>query len=580
MKKAIRIIIPIALVLAIIICTGWYLFVYDREFTRDMLLYAARSFEYNGNHTVAAWFYDQAYLQANDNEAVAIELADQYKASGNYTKAEYTLSNAIADGGGIDLYIALCKTYVEQDKLLDAVDMLNHITNTEIKEEIEKLRPAAPTCSPDPSSTGSYYTQYITVKVTAEQGTLYVNPDGQFPSVGKDVYKNDITLTDGENVLYAIAVDENGLVSPVAIFPFTVGGVVEEVKFSDSALEKAIREKLKVTADKLLYTSDLWTIKDFTVPEEAKNLEVLQHLVFLEQLTVKNAQADQIAHISGLSNLKNLTITGASVSAEDMKKIGHLPNLEVLNLSSCSISTVAGLEAAKNLVKLDLSDNAIRNIEPLRELTKLQELNLSHNALNDLSALFQLTALTKLDVSYNNLTTLTPITAITGLKELSASNNTIASITDLQKLTALTYLDLSENAITDIAALSSCVELSQLNISGNKLTDISILSGLTKLVTLNFSKNEVKKLPAFTKDCALVNIDGSYNQLNTLEPLKGLTHLNNVFMDYNKDISSLKALTSCPVLIQVNVYGTKVTKTSQVKDLTDQSIVVNYTPSR
>ena len=46
-------------------------------------------------------------------------------------------------------------------------------------------------------------------------------------------------------------------------------------------------------------------------------------------------------------------------------------------------------------------------------------------------------------------------------------------------------------------------------------------------------------------------------------------------MDYNEDIESIDVLADCPVLIQVNVYGTKV---KDVKKLTDQSIIVNYNP--
>ena len=125
MKKTIRILLPVFLVLIIVASSCWYLFVYDREFTRDMLVSFARMSENQGNHGIATWFYNQAYSQAGDNDSVAIELAQQHKKSGNYTKAEYTLSNAIADGGGITLYIELCKIYVEQDKLLDAVNMLN-----------------------------------------------------------------------------------------------------------------------------------------------------------------------------------------------------------------------------------------------------------------------------------------------------------------------------------------------------------------------------------------------------------------------------------------------------------------------
>ena len=148
MKKAMKVILPLLLVVAILGCLIWYLFVYDCTFTRDVLLYQARTFETKGKHDTASWFYDLAYAYANQDEDVAIELANQYKAIGNYTKAEYTLSNAIADGGTAELYVALCKTYVEQDKLLDAVTMLDNISDAKIKAQIDALRPAAPTSFP------------------------------------------------------------------------------------------------------------------------------------------------------------------------------------------------------------------------------------------------------------------------------------------------------------------------------------------------------------------------------------------------------------------------------------------------
>ena len=132
MKKAFRIIIPLVLIVAILFCTGWYLFIYDRVFTRDILVKAARYFEDSGNLSASAWFYNRAYEHAGDNDTVAIELSNQYKTAGNYTKAEYTLTTAIADGGGIDLYMALSKLFVEQNKLLDAVRMIDNVANKEI----------------------------------------------------------------------------------------------------------------------------------------------------------------------------------------------------------------------------------------------------------------------------------------------------------------------------------------------------------------------------------------------------------------------------------------------------------------
>lgn len=577
MKKSIRIILPIVLALAIVICTGWYLFIYDRAFTRDVLLHAARYFESSGNHTVSAWFYNHAYTHAGNSDAVAIELAEQYKESGNYTKAEYTLSHAISDGGGVDVYIALSKTFVEQDKLLDAVNMLDNVTNEAIKDQLDMMRPAVPTSTPDPLSTGAYYTQYITVTISADSGKLYVSQDGEFPSVVEDAYKDGITLKNGKNVIYAVTVLDNGLVSPAAVFGFTVGGVIERVTFVDSAMEASFRELLQLDAETPVYTNDLWTIKEFSVPENVTSLEDLRHMAFLEKLEIHSSVTNQFSHLSNLSNLKELSITDTSINGQELSVIGALPNLTKLSIRGCSLSTTSGLEQAKGLTYLDLSNNAIRDIAPLSNLQKLQEVNLSHNALNDLSALSSISTITSLDISYNNLATLSPITTLAGLKKLTAGNNSLQELASFQNFTVLEELDISNNTVADVAPLSSCVALRKLNISSNTVKDITSLSKLTMLEDFNFSNNKVTKLPQWSTDCALVNIDGSYNQLDTLTPLQGLKKLNNVYMDYNKGISSVKALADCPVLIQVNVYGTKVT---QVSSLTSQNIIVNYDPTK
>ena len=110
MKSSLKRILPILLAILVLCSVVWYLFVYDRVFTRDLLLWQARLCESNGKHAMAAWFYQKAYSQSEDNQEVAIELAEQFKSIGNYAKAEATLSGAIANDPSAELYIALSKT--------------------------------------------------------------------------------------------------------------------------------------------------------------------------------------------------------------------------------------------------------------------------------------------------------------------------------------------------------------------------------------------------------------------------------------------------------------------------------------
>ena len=155
MKHFLKIFIPILMTLALLISVGWYLFRYDPNTTRDLIVSQARYLDEQGNHTLAAWFYELAYRQSGNDVTVALELSEQYRTLGNYTKAEHTLTNAIADGGTVDLYIALCKLYVEQNKLLDAVTMLDRVSNPTVKEQLDAMRPAAPV----PTHQPGYYNQ-------------------------------------------------------------------------------------------------------------------------------------------------------------------------------------------------------------------------------------------------------------------------------------------------------------------------------------------------------------------------------------------------------------------------------------
>lgn len=578
MKKFFKVVIPIILALAIIACIGWYLFIYDRDFTRDILLNGARYFDDRGNHAISGWFYDQAYIQANNNDVVAIELADLHKADGNYTKAEYTLTRAISDGGSVDLYLALCKTYMEQDKLLDIVKLLDSVlaenssASPEVKQQLQALRPAAPTCSPE----AGFYSQYIDASIACESGTLLVDTNGQYPSVYDAPYSEPIELGDGENTLYALAVSDNGLVSPLSVFGYTIGGVVEEVTFADSSVEEAVRLHLAVDEKKVLYTSDLWDLTYFTVPSGAKDLSDLSHMIFVEDLAIDSVPSGQLNNLSSLVNITSLQIRNTSINAEELKMIGSLPNLKRLILSNCGLTTASGLETAVGLEYLDLSQNTIRDLSPLANMTQLQDLYLNHNAINDLTQIAGLNTLARLDVSYNLLETLNPIFACPELMYLNAGNNKITSLAGIDRLASLQIFSFANNTIQDISPISACTGITQLDISENMIADISSLSALVKLDTLNFSRNVVTELPAFEKECALITIDGSHNQITSLSALEGLENLNNVFMDYNEELESIEPLVNCPRIVQVKVYGTKV---AEVAALLEMDVVVEFDPT-
>ena len=571
MKKFFRFLVPLLLAIVIVASCIWYLFVYDRDFTRDTLLSQARYHDLYGNSRLSAMFYNMAYEHSGRDENVAIELANQYKSDGNYTKAEVTLSNAIKNKGTVELYSALCKTYVEQDKLMDAVALLNNIADPNMKQALSALRPTTPSISHEPG----YYSQYIDLKLASSEGTLFYTTDGEYPSIKSAIYTEPLSLEAGETVVYAISVANSGLVSEPVVAGYTVGGVIEPADFADDSVEDAIREVLGARGSEILYTNVLWDITEFTVPEDAKSLEDLKLMPYLKSLTIQNQKLGTLVDLSALNKLEALDLTGSSFPAEDLAILAKLPNLTKLTLANCNLSTIASLEGAEKLTYLDLSSNTVRNMESLSNMKTLKELYLQHNAVTGLDALGSLNNLEKLNIAYNSVSDLTPLSSCTKLSWLDAGNNSLYNIDGVEKLALLSYLSVDYNKLTNISPVAKCAEMTNLSIANNQISDISALSALAKLDILDFSYNSVTTLPEWQSGCPLRTIDGSYNSLTSIDNLANLSGISYVYMDYN-NITNVDALANCYVLVQLNVYGNDI---DTVAELTAHDIIVNYDPT-
>ena len=571
MKKNLRRIVPLLLTIFILVSMAWYLLIYDRNFTRDVLLEQARFFDDNGNASIASWLYDLAYTTSGNDEDVAIELANQYKGDGNFTKAEVTLTKAIQDNPTANLYISLCKTYVQQDKLLDAVNLLDNISNPQIKAELEALRPVAPMPETEPG----FYSQYIPVTFKTADATLYCSFNGEYPSTWDGAYAEPYTLPAGETLVQAIAVASNGLVSPVVTYSYTVGGIIEPAVFVDPAMEAAVRSLLHMEPDQLLFTDDLWEISEFTVPQDVSSYEDLKLLPYVQRLTIQSGRLDTLAYLSSLTTLEYLDLSDSRFPPIDLAVLVSLPELRELNLSNCGLSSIADLSGAPSLEVLDLSNNTVRNMDALSTVATLRELNLEHNAVTGLGALASLTELQKLNVSYNSVTDLSPLANCVNLSWLHAGNNSISTVTAVDQLSGLTYLNLSYNNISDISILQTCTTLTELYISNNLLTSVVALNNHEKLQVLDFAHNDVHEIPYWEHGGDLRIIDGSYNQIDSVDTLWNMNSLTYIYMDYNK-LKFVGNLSKCPNLVMVNIYGNDV---SSVDLLTERDIIVNWDPT-
>ena len=308
MKHTLKIILPIILILAIVIGACWFFLIARRDVTESIFVYWGEHFYEAGRYSRAVAFYKAAMRFAPKDAELAIRLADAYKKSGNYTKAEYTLVSAITQiPDSVSLYVALSGTYVEQDKLMDAAALLESIQDPAIKASIETLRPAAPTANYEPG----LYSQYINVELEAPSGSIYYTTNGEYPSVAVAPYSAPIVMPAGETMIQAICVDTTGLVSPLTVLSYTVGGVIEPAVFTDAAIEASVREILNVSANKTIYTDALWSITEFTIPEGVTNLTDLYLLPYLTSLTAQNLNLTDFNGLAALGRLEKLKELGA-----------------------------------------------------------------------------------------------------------------------------------------------------------------------------------------------------------------------------------------------------------------------------
>ena len=152
----------LVLVLAAALLFGLYYFLWTPENFAALGARAMRA----GNYSRAVSRYSTAVELDPDNAEYVIALADACVANGSYTMAERTLVSALRIAPSTELYLKLSATYVAQDKLLDAQQMLDNINNAAIRAEIDAMRPAARALTPE----GGGLSEYITVTLAHAEG--------------------------------------------------------------------------------------------------------------------------------------------------------------------------------------------------------------------------------------------------------------------------------------------------------------------------------------------------------------------------------------------------------------------------
>lgn len=525
----------------------------------------------DGKYSRAVSRYETAVSLDPDNSEYVLKLADACIADGSYTQAERSLVKAIRTAPSVELYCKLSSVYIAQDKLLDSQKMLDSITDPAIRAEIDTMRPAAPALSHESGE----YSEYIDLAITGGDGTIYYSMTEQYPSTTTEAYAAPISLQAGNTHISAIVVGNNNLVSPLVEADYLIVGVIEEVSFASPELESYVRDTLYIARTEPVMTDDLWMITELAVPDTVTDYSDLRYFTKLTSLTILNSTVEDASFLAQMPALQTLDLSGCLLPTDALTYIGTLSELTTLKLSGCGLSNIQALASLAKLTTLDLSENSISDLSAITELEKLTVLDLHANAVSSLSALQNAKELTELDISENNVSDLSPLVACTKLQVLHAEDNRISSVSALSSMPKLLTFTASKNAITDVSALSACTALSRLELASNQLTSLEVLSSLPNLTYLDISRNEVTSLPTVEATAHLQQFYASYNQLEDVSMFAGLPELTYVDVDYNENLEDIECLVSCPLLVQVNAFGTKV---KEVTKLTQIGVIVNYNP--
>ena len=553
MKRVLKIVIPLVVVLALLGTAAWFFLSFRADLTAGFLRGQAAKMVEKERYSRAVTYYNWAWQLDPENQEIPLALAEAYAGSGNYTKAEYTLVRAIsARPQDVDLYVALCQVYVAQDKLLDAVQMLDRTSDAEVKAALDELRPAAPVLSPE----NGYYTEYIEVTADGGGNAVYLSIDGDYPSMEDDAYTGPVTLPGGETMVMAVAVDENQMVSQAVQNGYTIGGVVEPVTLNDPAIDAAVREQLGMTAGETLMTDDLWSIAELTLPDTVADLADLSHFTGLTTLTIQNVSGLDFSVLSQLTSLQTLDLSGCTISTGSLDAIAGLTGLRVLRLNNC----------------------ALTDINALSQLTALTELQLANNSLTDIGVTSLMLDLETVTLTNNPVTSIAGLSACTKLKSLDISGCSVTSIASLSGKTALETLLAGNNQIADLSPLEGCTALAVLEVPYNLVSDISVLAQLPALTRFVGNNNQITAVPDFDEETSkLQYIQLDYNEVADLAGLQGINSLNYVYADYNQ-VETILPLKNNINLIQINVWDNPIPE-EEVKSLQENSIIVNYNPN-
>jgi Leucine-rich repeat (LRR) protein len=158
------------------------------------------------------------------------------------------------------------------------------------------------------------------------------------------------------------------------------------------------------------------------------------------------------------------------------------------------ITNLEGLQHCGALMLIDLENNQIADLTPIKDLKLVQSLTLASNKIESIAPLENFTKLQYLDLSKNAVKDLAPVAKMTNMRSLYLSQNKIESLAPVAGLNKIWTLYVAENPITDFAPVSQLKWLSSLDVRACNISDLAFLKPLTELNYVMLAENKIADL--------------------------------------------------------------------------------------
>ena len=183
------------------------------------------------------------------------------------------------------------------------------------------------------------------------------------------------------------------------------------------------------------------------------------------------------------------------IYASDVKTVSTIKG------QGLGIVSLAGLEHCKALASLELADNRISDISPIKGLTRIQLLDLSNNEIEDISAVATLEGLQYLELSDNKVKSLDAVKSLERLSSLYVSQNSVSDISPVLQLKKLSSLYLDHTDIEDITGIGALDRVGSFGLRGNRIKDLTPLQGARPGSFLFLEDNQITDLAPLIAMC-------------------------------------------------------------------------------